>query len=100
MERGETVIDALERELLEEGNLRLASPPRLHGVFCNDAEHRGDHVVAYVVDAWTQDAPVRPGMEIIAADFFPASDLPPDATPATRRRVAEVFDGAAPTARW
>lgn len=100
VERGETVLDALGRELDEEGGIHLTGAPRLHGVFCNNAEHRGDHVVAFVVRDWSQARPVVPTMEIIAAEFFPADALPDGTTPATRRRVAEVFLGAATTAYW
>src|SRR5215208_2155545 len=35
VEPGETIQQALTRELAEEGNIRLISAPRLHGVFFN-----------------------------------------------------------------
>src|SRR5437879_5671846 len=33
VEPGETLIEALTRELKEEGNIEIAAPPALHGVF-------------------------------------------------------------------
>src|SRR5690242_18773536 len=35
VEPGETSIDALIRELAEEGNIEPTAPPRLHGIFFN-----------------------------------------------------------------
>ena len=35
VEAGETLLDALARELREEGNIELTAPPALHGVFFN-----------------------------------------------------------------
>lgn len=100
VERGETVLDALGRELEEEGGIRLSGAPRLHGVFCNNAEHRGDHVVAFIVREWSQERIMTSTMEILAAEFFPADGLPAGSTPATRRRIAEVFEGAPSTPYW
>ncbi|WP_245499583.1 NUDIX domain-containing protein [Tepidamorphus gemmatus] len=100
VERGETVFDALGRELDEEGGVQLTGVPQLHGIFCNDAEHRGDHVVAFLVRDWSQARTVSANLEIVAAEFFPADALPDGTTPATRRRVAEVFQGAATSPYW
>src|SRR5262245_16281757 len=36
VETGETLIEALARELREEGNIEITGPPRLHGIFFND----------------------------------------------------------------
>ena len=35
VEAGETLVEALARELREEGNIELTAPPRLHGIFFN-----------------------------------------------------------------
>src|SRR6266852_2890105 len=50
VEPGETLIDALIRELREEGNIEPMAPPRLHGLFFNDRVSRRDHVAVFVVD--------------------------------------------------
>ncbi|WP_436638524.1 NUDIX domain-containing protein [Microbaculum sp. FT89] len=100
VERGETVLDTLTHELRDEGNIVLEEPPRLFGVYSNETDHRGDHVVLFVAGAWRQDGAFRPTMEIVEAGFFALNDLPEGTTPATRRRLAEVFDGALPDTRW
>ena len=100
VEVGETVIEALTRELAEEGNITPTAPPVLHGLFFNAGVSRRDHVAVFVLRRYRQDAPPQPNGEIIDHGFFPPDALPPDATAGTRRRIAEVIDGAALTALW
>jgi len=100
VEVGETAIEALTRELAEEGNITLTAPPVLHGLFFNARVSRRDHVAVFAVRGYRQDAPPQPNGEIIDHGFFPPDALPPDATAGTRRRIAEVIDGAALTALW
>src|SRR5882672_4117922 len=61
VETGETVIDALVRELAEEGNIEPTAPPALHGVFFNDHVSRRDHVVVFVLRNFRQTAQPLPG---------------------------------------
>jgi 8-oxo-dGTP pyrophosphatase MutT (NUDIX family) len=100
VETGETLIEALTRELAEEGNIALTAPPRLHGVFFNRRVSRRDHVALFVVRDFRQDAAPQPNREIVAHGFFPLAALPGDTGRATRARLAEVLDGAAVSELW
>jgi 8-oxo-dGTP pyrophosphatase MutT (NUDIX family) len=100
VEVGETAVEALTRELAEEGNITPTTPVVLHGFFFNASASRRDHVAVFVVRGYRQDAPPQPNGEIIDHGFFPPDALPPDATAGTRRRVAEVIDGAALSPLW
>jgi 8-oxo-dGTP pyrophosphatase MutT (NUDIX family) len=100
VEAGETLIEALARELREEGNIELAAPPVLHGIFYHPAYSRRDHIAVYVVRAFTQPGPPQPTREIVAHGFFTADALPQDATAGTRARIAEVLGGLPAAARW
>jgi len=100
VEPGETVIDALIRELREEANIEPTAPPRLHGVFFNERVSNRDHVVVFVVADFRQIAEPVPDREIIAHGFFPLDDLPNDTAAATRARVVEVFGGVPISERW
>jgi ADP-ribose pyrophosphatase YjhB (NUDIX family) len=100
VEPGETVVDALIRELAEEGNIEPTAPPRLHGVFFNAGATRRDHVVVFVLRDFRQTAEPVPGLEIIAHGFFALDDLPNDTTAATRARIIEVMGGAPTTEQW
>jgi 8-oxo-dGTP pyrophosphatase MutT (NUDIX family) len=100
VEVGETLRDALQRELAEEGRIDVRGEPALHGVFLNRHVSRRDHVAIYVVRDFGQDRLPEPNREIVACGFFSAAALPPDTTPGTRRRIAEVLEGQPPTATW
>ncbi len=97
---GETFAEALERELVEEGCLRLEAPPELFGIYLNRAISRRDHVAVYVARAFRLDPTLTRSREIIEAGFFDPRRLPEDATDATRRRLAEILDGFPPSADW
>lgn len=97
VERGETMHDALVRELHEEGAIRLTGELELRGIYLNASR---DHVALFVVRDFAQDAPKAPDIEIAEAGFFALSDLPASTTRATRSRLAELFEGAARSARW
>jgi ADP-ribose pyrophosphatase YjhB (NUDIX family) len=100
VETGETVLDALVRELREEGNIEPTAPPRLHGLFFNERISRRDHVAVFVVPQFRQIAEPVPDREIIAHGFFPLNDLPEETTAATRARIAEVTAGVPIRERW
>ena len=100
VEPGENVIDALIRELREEGNIEPTAPPALRGVFFNDRVSPRDHIVLFVVRDYRQIAPPVPDYEIIAHGFFGLDELPNDTTAATRARIIEVMGGAPATERW
>jgi len=100
VEPGETVFQALARELKEEGNIELIEPPALHGVFFNTGVSRRDHVVLFVVRDFHQPAPPVPDREIMAHGFFALDALPGDTVAGARARIAEVLLGAPVAARW
>ena len=100
VERGETCREALERELMEEGNIRLAGEPELRSLHFNRGTSRRDHVAFYVVTDFTCEGPKQADREIAEAGFFPLDRLPELTSRATLRRMAEVCDGAAPSPFW
>jgi ADP-ribose pyrophosphatase YjhB (NUDIX family) len=100
VELGETMIEALARELSEEGNIALTAPPVLKSMHFNRRASRRDHVGLYLVEQFNQTAPKLPDREIAAAGFFPLDRLPEGTTPATLRRLAEIFGGAAASPYW
>ena len=100
VEPGETVGEALDRELLEEGGITPLEPPVLHGVFFNSRVSRRDHVMVFVVRAFKQDGGPRHKHEIVDYGFFALDALPQDATRGTRARLAELFGGATISPRW
>jgi 8-oxo-dGTP pyrophosphatase MutT (NUDIX family) len=100
VEKGETVLTALKRELHEECGVAVDGTPDIFGIYSNESAFPGDHVVLFIVRQWHRTHVPAPNYEIEAHDFF-AVDPPPDGcAPATERRLAEVFGGAARDADW
>ncbi len=100
VEPGETALDALTRELLEEGAIALHEEPRLHGFYFNGGVSRRDHVALYVVRRFEQKAPPAPNLEIAETGFFAQDALPETTSRATRARLREIREGATPARLW
>lgn len=101
VEKGETILEALARELNEEAGAVLSGHrPQLFGVYTNFDAFPGDHIALFIVREWTQPAIPPPNMEIREQRFCPADALPDDVTPGVRRRMAEVFAGVARSETW
>jgi 8-oxo-dGTP pyrophosphatase MutT (NUDIX family) len=100
VEVGETFLQALRRELMEEGRIDVRGEPVLHGIFLNSHVSRRDHVAVYLVRHYSQDRLPEPNREIVACGFFAASALPPETTQGTRLRIAEALEGKAPMTTW
>jgi len=100
VEVGETFLEALRRELMEEGRIELAAEPDLHGLFFNGHVSRRDHVAVYVVRQFRQDRLPEPNREIVECGFYDAGALPAGTTRGTRLRIAEVLQGQSRIATW
>ncbi|KIQ02794.1 DNA mismatch repair protein MutT [Agrobacterium tumefaciens] len=99
VERGETCVAALHKEIREEGNLVASSAPQLIHVYFNNRTSDRDHVMFYRLEV-TQSSPKVPDREISESGFFALDALPEGTTPATRRRLAELAGSAAPADYW
>lgn len=100
VEPHESMREALDREMMEEGNIEFLREPRLFGVYHNRNTSGRDHVALFVTEMFTQNMPPQPNAEIISHGFFARDALPADTTPGTRARIAEVLDGVKPSMWW
>lgn len=100
VERGESAVESLIRELAEEANVLLEKEPNLIGFFYNNKTSVRDHVALYLCEGAIQSAEKDSDREIVAARFFNLDDLPDDVSPATKRRINEWRSGSAPARFW
>ncbi len=100
VERGETAMDAVCKELAEEAGIRPLSPPQLLTVYANRRASKRDHVLLYRCNDWEEIHPFIPTREIAEAVFFPLDDLPQGTTVSTRERLEEVFGSKAFGQLW
>lgn len=99
VEAGETLLETLGRELLEEGNIRLIGAARLFAMYHNMKSTKRDHIALFVVREFQRE-PHRPNWEIREADFFPLDKLPEGTTESTKRRLAEILHEIEVDERW
>ena len=100
VETGETLLNALKRELREEGNIELSGPATLHGFYHNPSASRRDHVALYVVRDFRQAGAPKRNYEIAEGGFFAIDALPVQTTRGTQARLEEIFRGAPGSDTW
>jgi 8-oxo-dGTP pyrophosphatase MutT (NUDIX family) len=100
VERGETALEALVRELHEETRVVPTGPVELLGLYANFAHFPGDHIALFLVRDWQQTAVPASTFEIREQQLFPADALPADASAAVRRRMAELLGGEPRGEAW
>ena len=93
VERRETALDALARELKEEGNIFAEEEAQLFGLYLNSSVSGRDHVAFYILRRFRQSAPRGADAEILETGFFSPGALPQGASRATKARLAEILDG-------
>lgn len=101
VERRESVWAAARRELAEETGIADCGPLRLAGVYLHLADGRPDDVVLFVgelPDVLPQ-FPSVPWSEVESVRIATADAADETLSPATRRRIAELLDGA-PVSEW
>lgn len=99
VERGETMGQALIKELSEEGNLELLEAPVLFAIYFNNRTSRRDHVAFYRCSV-RQTTPKLADSEIIESGFFALDALPVGVTAATTRRLAELAGACEVSEHW
>ncbi len=99
VESGQSALDAVVREMAEEGGVAASVAPVLIGFYSNHATHPNDHVALYRFDVW-RPCPALDNGEIAERGFFALEALPEGVSPGTSRRLAELFEGAPANAHW
>jgi ADP-ribose pyrophosphatase YjhB (NUDIX family) len=99
VESGETLIDAVIKEMQEEAGVYADAPPRLFAVYSNHARFKNDHVALFVFDAWRL-GPVTQDGEIAEIGLFSPDALPQGTTHGVRARLDEILSNKPIAHHW
>lgn len=101
VEVGESVGEALAREVAEEVGAVLTGPAELFGLYRNAHADARDHVALFVCRAWERRKTLTlPNLEIVACELFPLDALPTETSHGTKARLREVLGGEPPSPDW
>jgi 8-oxo-dGTP pyrophosphatase MutT (NUDIX family) len=100
VEAGESVIEALRREVREEAGAVPTAPPLLFGIYRNVHADSRDHVALFVCRDFKREEMALPNGEIVDCRSFPLDRLPADASRGTATRLREILGGQPPAADW
>lgn len=100
VEPGETAEASMGREVMEESGYRLTGPAELFSIYHNTTVTDRDHVALYVCRQFELVREFKANFEIAEFGWFALDALPDGLSGATRRRIDEVFHGAAKAAEW
>jgi mutator protein MutT len=98
IDKGETPIAAVQRELMEEVGVKCLSAPKLFGIYYNYWLKRDDYVAFYIVEDFERRESNSP--EIAEIQWFDLNNLPDDAAPSTKSRIAEYLGTMDKTEIW
>jgi len=96
---GESGVQALKRELMEEVGIELFEEPPLLGLYHNPKGKRDDYVVLYVCKKFKRHDNVT-SPEILDSQWFSLHNLPPDIAPGTKRRIEEYLGTRPLSDKW
>ena len=100
VEKGETAAISMLRELKEEAGIEAETAAlKLVSVHANHSFFPNDHVLLYRIDDWTQGVATSRG-EIAEVRFVDPLAPPEGTSPATKRRLDEIFAGADTSELW
>ncbi len=98
VDRRESGLQALKRELMEEVGVTLNEEPSILGFYHKNHKKWDDYIILYVCKNVTQ-TPVK-SPEIQESCWFSFDKLPVDITPATKRRIQEYLNECSLSDMW
>lgn len=93
MDEGETIEQAAIREVKEETGLEIKSIAGVIGTY-GGSLGQGDEVAVVYTGDFEGSFSIRPTLEIMGKSWFDIDDLPPEISPANRRRIEAYRAGA------
>lgn len=97
--KGESPVEAVQRELIEEAGIQCQTPPKLFNVYYNTYEKRDDYIVFYIVEKF-KPVPRPTSDEIADIQWFSLDNLPFDISKSTLKRIKEYRGSQKIGERW
>ena len=72
----------------------------LIGMYQNAKASRRDHVLLFRCNEWEELGVFKPNAEIAEIGFFALDNLPEGTTPATHRRIGEIYHERGQSLQW
>lgn len=99
VEKRESFQQAALRELREECGL-AGENAELFGLYFSTRQGKIDHVAVFTITQFTKLEGSAWDPEISEMGFFDLLELPPETSPATRRRISEYLAGRQKSIEW
>ena len=97
---GETPIQGLKRELLEEVGIEIIGQPTLFQIYHQNCNGIDDYPIVYIVREYKEHYIKLPNLEIQRSCWFKLEHLPIDMNPASHRRLLEISNLCPVQSKW
>ncbi|WP_072617534.1 NUDIX domain-containing protein [Pandoraea vervacti] len=97
---GETLVEAIRREVYEETKLRLSGEIQLFNIYLNKWKNLDDFPVLFIARDYLGNAEVGDPAEIAEIGWFSFDRLPMETTEKTRQRILEFRGLREKSDRW
>ena len=98
IEKGESPLVAIKREIKEEVGVTLLNSPVIFSVYYSTFQQRDNYIVLYLSSDFLEEPSSSP--EIAEKKWFSLNDLPADVTSVTKRRIDEYLRKRAIDDKW
>lgn len=99
VERGESCLQAIIRELKEEADISVLKGPELFGLYYKTYGRLNHHVAFYICKDF-HEGPKFSKTEVLQKKWFPLSNLPKDLSFPNRMRIEEYLGKKPLSDRW
>ena len=96
--KGEHLLDALNREMDEELGLKILYEPTLLGTYSNFYEGKSDYVSVFVIDQY--EITPNKNREIEAWKMYDVDNLPKSISPGSHKRMQEYLGRKVKDYKW
>jgi len=99
VKKNENLVEAAQRETLEETGIKVTSQAQLLGVYSNFKEYKNDHIIVFVFKNWSKKTE-HTSIEVNQSQFFSLKNLPDDLSPSTIKRIKEYLGEKEMDYKW